>query len=138
MQTKQAEDLERSISELKNRIENLPRGENQRLGRVPKELQEEAARLLRASKLPYAALARRIGVDGKSIRNWCDLHLVAATTKKQKLRRKKAVFKSLEITQDALRVENTRTYALDLRGGARVTGLSIEDIAKLMKIAGSL
>jgi hypothetical protein len=81
--------------------------------------------------LTCTRLAKAVGVDGKSIRNWRDAHKLQPNKAPRR-----TAFKRLKIMQVPEARSGSRTFAIELIGGARVTGLSIEELAKLMSCTG--
>jgi transposase-like protein len=140
MTKNQSKSIEEQISEIKAKLTTSSRSERGRLRRVPRDLQKEVVQFLKASNLTCSAVAKLIGVDPKSVRNWRDSPQDVLVKAKKKSRAKKRGFKQLRITPDKAAMLNevnlARKYAMELVGGARVTGLSLEDIAKLIQSAG--
>ena len=141
MNTNKATEFETRVLELKRSLSESPGRRKER-----KHLWKEALCLLDESGLHYKEFAKRIGVTEKSVRNWRDAVAGRAVVPRGVGRKsckmaaiKRKNFKQLTITRDAAvgvtGVEN-RIYSIDLAGGARVMGLSIEDIARLLKSTG--
>ena len=115
------------------RLSELKNGEGGKPGRIPVELRREAVALLSESGLSLRKFGERIGMSRQTMCSW--RQAVARLSRKREKRRFREVRvvseKGLERMQMA-----TRSFELSLAGGARIRGLSMEDVARLLSVHG--
>lgn len=116
----------------------LPRTGSGRL-RVspPAELQREAVAAWRRSGESRESFGKRIGVSGQTLRNWERGATKPGVTKRparpsKPTKVREPVFKPVTVVPEPQTVPSGRTFVLDLGRGARVTGLSLSDVARLL------
>ena len=122
--------VDQEIEKLGRRLGELPKGKKGRRRRCPDELQVEAVELWRRSGLTKIGFGKRLGVSGAAISFW---------SRKKRPRwsgqsKKDPGFSELNILNDRAKAMNTGTnLTLELGNGARVCGLSLEDLKWLLK-----
>jgi DNA-binding transcriptional regulator YiaG len=140
MNKNNATDFEARVSELKRGLADAPNQSEER-----ERLRSVALVLFRESGLRMKIFARHIGVTDKTVRNWRDTAEAQATAPRTKSKvrqkmayRKRKGFKELKVIpgQSTASECGERAFTINLAGGAVVTGLSLEDLAKLMKHSG--
>jgi hypothetical protein len=122
------------------RFAALPRGPSGRLrAGAPAELQREALAVWRRSGETRESFGTRIGVSGTTITNWERACLKIAKRAKPRApgkATKKPVFKQVVVVAEPTVRKADQAFVLDLGRGARVTGLSFNDVARLLALGG--
>lgn len=123
---------EAALGELADQFKALPRnGTGKRVQIIPEELRNQVVVLIRSHKIPVETTARRLGVSGNSIRAW-NKHFRSKTAARK--RSSQAEFRSMEITPE---LQQGSGLVLELTGGAKVHGLTIDQLRRLMKEIGA-
>lgn len=94
------------------------------------DLRREVVEVWRASGQTQVSFAEQIGVTGTTITNWERSLPKARPAKKPKFRRLRVIGERENASQQP------RAFVLELGTGARVTGLHIEDLVRLLNVAG--
>jgi hypothetical protein len=148
-QSEKKETIELDLSRLAREVRRLPQRKSGGPVDTPRELRRRAVELWDRSGLSSAAFCRRVGIGSGSLGNWSaararkDRPTLRIRPKlKSKLRKPnpvKAPFREIKVVpgkshsfEDGVR----RDIVLELDRGARVSGLTISDIAKLIGALG--
>lgn len=104
---------------------------------VPKGLRGEILSAWRSSGMPMDKFGALVGVSGASVANWVrELRGRANRKASARPRTKKGGFREVRVTPEK-KGETERLFTVEMGSGARVTGLSLSDVARLMGNAGS-
>ena len=127
------EQLDGRITELASRLAELKKAGGNKVG-LPAELRAEILAAWRESGMSMGPFGARLGVSGQSIGNWSKAE--AKKNAKAAPKRKKQFREVRIVPERALKPAPTprRGLELALPGGARVTGLGMEDIAQLLRM----
>jgi len=147
--TKNTTEANESILILKEKLSSQPKRKSGGLARVSKELRAEAVALRARLGLTRVALAKQLAINPTSMFNWERSLAVAGKRKKRvaksvrpAIKAKRPVRRFREVQIAASDVSSTpvesagRIFALELASGARVTGLRLSDLAKLINGGG--
>ena len=130
--------LEKRIGELAGRLSELKRNGGGKIkAGLPDVLRAEILAAWRDSSMPMGPFGARIGVSGQSIANWRK----AAEKKAKPAPKRKEQFQEIRVVPECaakLAPAPRRSIELALPGGARVTGLGLDDIAQLLGMQGVL
>ena len=121
-----------AITQLRAEIKQLPRGKGGGVGAIPKELKRRIAKVWEQSEMSASDLAVALAVGKSSVWRWCQRSpkkgRVGATKKSAVAQ---PIFKKVRVLQDAAPSQGHLT--LEGPGGTRLSGLSLDDVAKLWK-----
>jgi hypothetical protein len=114
-----------ALRDLSVAVKDLPRTKEGKIRRVPIALQERIIDVKERWSLGHDPLGKRIGITGTSIRYWWKL---------RRHRRDGGGFKAVQVLPErkASAPSPSSGLALELPGGARITGLTIADVRGLM------
>ncbi len=131
------EQLEGRIAELASRLSELKKdGGGKVKAGLPGGLKAEILAAWRGSGIPMGPFGVRIGVSGQSIANWRNAE---AKKKAKGAPKRKKQFREVRVVPERAAEAvppSRRSFELALPGGARVTGLGMEDIAQLLGMKG--
>jgi hypothetical protein len=149
-----SEALESIVSNLITRFTALPKAASGRLSRgVPAELRRDIVSAWRSSGESLEGFGQRLGITGTSIRNW-DLQTApknkpaSAPTLSAAVKKSKpaAPFRPVQIVPEKAvapvakpgSLQESRAMCIELRSGARITGIRIEDVLELIRLDGGV
>ncbi len=155
--TKTTSEMNEAILKLKGKLAEQPKRKGGGLARVSVDLRSEAVALRARSGLTRVEMAGQLGINPTSMFNWDKVRIKSKrkTTKRRLMRkerkeapvrksvtvRKKTRFKQVVVRPDEVQsniggstVVKVGLLAMELGGGARVTGLTLEDVAHLITL----
>ncbi len=128
---KSSPQIDKRIAALAGRLSELKKSDTGRLAGVPLELRREAIALLGESALSLRKFSARIGMSRQAMCSWRQVET--------RLKKKKKRFREVRVVPEKgverAQVE-TRSFELALAGGAKITGLSLEDVTRLLSVQG--
>ena len=117
------------IGTLAGRLSELKKSDTVRApGAVPVELRREAVALLGESALSLRKFGEQIGVSRTALCAWRKAERSKAIKAKKRFREVRVVAERVAQSAEPM----ARSFELALVGGARITGLRMEDVAKLL------
>lgn len=129
--------MEARIAGLASRVSGLKRGQKGKVtGGVPPGLRAEIVAAWRDSGLGMGPFGRRIGISGQSMANWSKAKPKKSAKRK---RQRKKQFREVRVVPELPQKKDpprARGFELALPGGARITGLGMEEIAQLLGMKG--
>jgi hypothetical protein len=140
--------FESTLSDLKKRFAAVQRSASGRLSRgVPADLRRDLLAAWKASGESRTAFGLRFGLTGTSITNWereIGSRAKKAKTKASPLPQQKECksFKPISVVAEQPRppkaepANKAGKFCLELGSGARVTGLTLDDVLRLMSTQG--
>lgn len=133
--------MEALLADFVDQLKALPKRKSGKLMRVPLTTKESAVRLL-SSGLSLSTLSERSGVSGNSLRVWQKAATqsgpgrpAAAVLNKRRNSRILPAFNQVQVSDGPVPVsdrEGGSVFVLELKGGARVHGLSLEHLRALV------
>jgi len=141
--------VDEAILALKEKLDAQPRREGGRLARVSTELRSEALALWPRSGLTRPDFSKQLGINPTSMYNWkkwqpkkncrtkgrwkrSAAETTAKTPRKSKFKRLVVGPAAEQRDVVASAATSSKLLALELGSGARVTGLSLADVARLI------
>lgn len=128
------------VRSLIERFAALPRGRSGRLRTgAPAELQREALAVWRRTGETRESFSKQIGVSGTTITNWeraCRKRAKPSRPQAPSKATKEPVFKQVAVVAEPTVAKSEQMFVLELGRGARVTGLSFNDMARLLALGG--
>jgi hypothetical protein len=143
--SKQEGSFDGRIAVLARRVSKLKRdGAGKVNGGFPRKLRADILAMLDHSGLPVGPFGKRVGVTGTTLANWIRAKSKDArsTRRRRDVRRpktgkqKRSGFREVRVVGDAASagLSKPKSFELSLPSGARITGLGMEDIAKLIGV----
>lgn len=135
MKTKKAEfGSDKAIKRLAVRIKRVGAGRPAKGRRIPQGLQAAAIKLWRTTTLSAHEMSVGLGITDASLKRWASKEPVEQKKSQRRERvaqRGKAKFREVRINESC-EEKSIRAFSLELRSGARVTGLGMAEIAQLL------